>query len=360
MVPIRLANLSKEFTTPRGTVAAAVDVCLTVQSGELFFLLGPSGCGKTTLLRTVAGFIEPTKGRVFFGDRDVTDLPPERRDAAMVFQNYALWPHMTVADNVSFGPKVRGVPARRRQQLVAQLLATVRIAERATARPMELSGGQQQRVALARALAAEPKCLLLDEPLSNLDAALRAAMRWEIRRIVKSSGITAIYVTHDQAEALAIADRIALMRQGRIVQIGTGRELYEAPASRFVAEFIGEGNFLPAAVAGVEGSWVLLDTPLGRLRGRCTGDLRSGQEVTCCIRPECLRIGPGGAGEAELNRFTARLLEWVHLGEAARFRLESPRGVQLSGAAMPARPVAATGQDLSVAVASEDVTVLPR
>jgi len=357
VVPIRLENLTKRFDTPRGAIVAVDGVSAEIASGELFFLLGPSGCGKTTLLRILAGFVAPTNGRVFFGGRDVTAVAPERRDAAMVFQNYALWPHMTVAKNVAFGPEVRGVGRPERRRVVRDLLAMVRIAEKASARPMELSGGQQQRVALARALAARPKCLLLDEPLSNLDAALRAAMRWEIRRIVKSAGTTAVYVTHDQAEALAIADRIALMRDGRIVQTGSGPELYDSPASRFVAEFLGEANFLPATVAGRQGQWAVLDSPAGRLVGRSAADVRDGQKVVACIRPECLAALPAGKAGDE-NTFPARLIEWTHLGESARYRVKLPDGTEWAGAAMPARPPAETGAELTVRVAPDDVIVL--
>ena len=357
MVPIRLEKLSKRYRSRRGDVLAVDAVSLSVPTGELFFLLGPSGCGKTTLLRMLAGFVEPSAGRVFFGDRDVTDIPPERRDAAMVFQTYALWPHMTVEKNVAFGPATRGVARARRKQLVAGLLETVHIAEKASARPMELSGGQQQRVALARALAAEPKCLLLDEPLSNLDAALRAAMRWEIRRIVKAAGTTAVYVTHDQAEALAIADRIALMRDGRIAQIGTGRELYESPASRFVADFLGEANFIDGTVVGREGHWVVMDCPLGRLLGRSDRELSDGAAVAACIRPELLRVS-GEPAKSSINAFPARLIEWTHLGASARYRARTNRGVELEGASMPARAAAEVGAAVCVSVDPGDVVVL--
>ena len=352
-----MENLSKRFATPRGEVRAVDNVSLTVEGGELFFLLGPSGCGKTTLLRMLAGFVDPSAGRVYFGDRDVTNLPPERRDAAMVFQSYALWPHMTVARNVGFGLRVRGIPGRERERIVQEMLQRVRIAEKAQARPMELSGGQQQRVALARALAVKPRCLLLDEPLSNLDAALRSAMRWEIRRIVKTSGATAVYVTHDQAEALAIADRIALMRQGRIVQVGTGRELYEQPAGRFVAEFLGEVNFLPATVLGPEGAGLVsLETPLGRLRARAPTTLPAGTKITCGVRPESLRLGEPPRPGA--NTLKGRLLDWQPLGESARFRVRLGEGFELAGAVMPARQGLALGQEVAVSVAAEDVMVL--
>ena len=360
MFPVRLENLTKRFDTPGGTVAAVENVSLEIAAGELFFLLGPSGCGKTTLLRMLAGLAAPSSGKVFFADSDVTNVPPERREAAMVFQNYALWPHMTVARNVSFGPEVRHVPAAERKRIVRELLETVRIAEKASAKPMELSGGQQQRVALARALAVKPRCLLLDEPLSNLDAALRAAMRWEIRRIVKSSGATAVYVTHDQAEALAIADRIALMNEGRIVQVGTGRELYETPGSHFVAEFLGEANFIPAeAVGPAEAGGVMLETPLGRLRSCSPGPpAQPGSKLHCCIRPESLRIVAGGEQAGGENTFPARLTEWTHLGDTGRFRVALADGTELSGAAMPARPVAVPGRQVTIHVPPEDVIVL--
>ena len=359
MLPLRLEKLTKRFQTPRGTILAVDEVSVRIEAGELFFLLGPSGCGKTTLLRMLAGLAEPTAGKIFFGKQEVTHTPPERRDAAMVFQSYALWPHMTVAKNVGFGLQVRRIPGGERRRIVREMLQTVRIAEKASAKPMELSGGQQQRVALARALAVNPRCLLLDEPLSNLDAALRSAMRWEVRRIVKAAGTTSVYVTHDQAEALAIADRIALMRDGRIVQIGTGQQLYESPANRFVAEFIGEANFIPATMAGTDGQWVVLDTPIGQLRGRARERPEKGHRLACCIRPESLRLAARGSSAASAgeNVFSARLTEWTHLGDSARFGIELADGTKLSGAAMPARRVGQCGQEVTACVAAEDVIV---
>ncbi|MDP1662017.1 MAG: ABC transporter ATP-binding protein, partial [Phycisphaerales bacterium] len=230
----------------------AVDgVSLVVQPGELFFLLGPSGCGKTTLLRMIAGFIDPTGGTIAFTDdkggrRDVTHLPPNKRNTGMVFQSYALWPHMSVFDNVAFGLSVRKIDKAQTRLRVMEALSMVQMESLAQRKPNALSGGQQQRVALARALVIRPDVLLLDEPLSNLDAKLRTELRSEIRRICKQAGITGVYVTHDQKEALSMADRCAVMRSGRIVQIGTPHELYHRPASRFVAEFLGETNFIDA------------------------------------------------------------------------------------------------------------------
>jgi iron(III) transport system ATP-binding protein len=292
----------------------------------------------------------------------------------MVFQNYALWPHMTVAKNVAYGLEVRRIGSRERQQRVAELLQTVRIADKASAKPMELSGGQQQRVALARALAVRPSCLLLDEPLSNLDAALRAAMRWEIRRIVKQTGTTGIYVTHDQAEALAIADRIALMREGKLVQVGSGRELYESPNSRFVAEFLGEANFLSGKVASVHADAIRIETAAGILLARrpavpamehghplTTGSDQAtqvGAAVTCCIRPEGVRLF-SLPGEAQTT-VKGTLTEWTHLGESARFKVALHAGAELSGAAMPARELAGAGKEVTVYLSAQDVAILPQ
>ena len=262
MNSVRLEKIRKTF----GTTVALDDVDLTINAGELFFLLGPSGCGKSTLLRLIAGLHEPTAGRVFFNDRDVTDLGTERRNAVMCFQSYALWPHMTVADNVRFGLKVRGVKRSERNPRVAEVLKLVRMENLALRKPNELSGGQQQRVALARALAVKPDCLLLDEPLSNLDAKLRHEMRSEIRRICKEAGSTTIYVTHDQKEALSVADRIAVMDAGKVVQVGTPAELYDRPRTSFVADFIGQTNLIPGKVAGRMGNMLEVATAAGTVR----------------------------------------------------------------------------------------------
>jgi len=257
---------------------------LAVAPGELFFLLGASGCGKTTLLRTVAGFIRPDAGAVHFGDQDVTALPPERRDLGMVFQNYALWPHLNVAGNVGFGLEMRQVPAAERARRIDEALELVSLSGLGGRPVASLSGGQQQRVALARALVIRPQVLLLDEPLSNLDARLRQQMRSEIRRVCTQAGVTALYVTHDQTEALAVADRIALLHQGRVEQVGTPRELYERPATRAVAGFVGEANLLPATVADGTARCAL---------GACATTLPTGA-ATICVRPERLRLGETG------------------------------------------------------------------
>ncbi len=239
-VAINIKNLVKKF----GAVKALNDVSLDIQPGELFFLLGPSGCGKTTLLRHIAGFYIPDEGNILIDNENVTTLPPHKRDTGMVFQSYALWPHMTLAENVAFGLKMRKVAPDEIKRRVAEALDIVKMGDKAERKPNQLSGGQQQRVALARALVVQPRCLLLDEPLSNLDAKLRLEMRIEIRRICKEAGLTAVYVTHDQKEALSIADRLAIMRDGVIEQIGTPLEVFRKPINSFVASFIGETNFL--------------------------------------------------------------------------------------------------------------------
>ena len=242
---IAIENLSKSF----GGFLALDRVGLTIETGELFFLLGPSGCGKTTLLRHIAGFYQPDEGRILFDGKDVTRVPAHRRNTGMVFQNYALWPHLTVERNVAFGLEERRLPRAEVDRRVTEALRVVRLEDLARRKIHEMSGGQQQRVALARALVVRPACLLLDEPLSNLDSKLRLEMRQEIRRICREFQLTSIYVTHDQQEALSIADRIAILNAGKVLQVGAPEEIYRNPRNRFVAEFIGEGNFLTGHIA---------------------------------------------------------------------------------------------------------------
>ena len=279
---VSLHNITKRF----GTTPVVNDVSLDIADGELFFLLGPSGCGKTTLLRTIAGFYFPDAGTLKFGDRDVTTLPPNQRNTGMVFQNYALWPHMTVAGNVAYGLEVRKIPAAEKTQRVTAALAEVRMGEFADRPATLLSGGQQQRVALARALVVNPDVLLLDEPLSNLDAKLRLEMREEIRRLHKETGLTTIYVTHDQAEALSLADRVAVMNLGRIEQVGTPRELYRSPANDFVRDFLGAANFVEGRIMQIESGRVSVNTPHGDIVcALADPKLAAGQTVTCVVRP---------------------------------------------------------------------------
>jgi iron(III) transport system ATP-binding protein len=318
-VSVGIESVVKVF----GAFTALKDVSVLIHPGELFFLLGPSGCGKTTLLRCIAGFHRPEAGRILIGGLDVTPLPPHRRDTGMVFQSYALWPHMTLEENVAFGLEMRGVPRAEIRRRVGEALDLVHLADRAKTRPNQLSGGQQQRVALARALVIRPRCLLLDEPLSNLDAKLRLEMRMEIRRICKQAGLTAVYVTHDQKEALSVADRLAVMRDGAVEQTGSPEEVYRTPANRFVAGFIGEGNFIDGRVEGVGRDGVRVATPLGALcSARAPGGVAAGDRVTLCLRPESVRFDRPSAETPNVLR--GRYLESVYLGEVAQHRIGLP------------------------------------
>ena len=320
MGSITLSNIHKSY----GTTKAVDGVDLTIEQGELFFLLGPSGCGKTTLLRMIAGFIDPTEGQIAFDGADVTHMPPNRRNTGMVFQSYALWPHMTVAENVAYGLVLRKQPPATRATNIEAALAMVQMEDYAERKPNELSGGQQQRVALARALVVEHDVLLLDEPLSNLDAKLRLEMRVEIRRICKKSGITTVYVTHDQDEALSMADRIAVLKSGTVRQLGPPRELYRKPATRFVAEFLGETNFIESQVTSRKGDTVYLETASGPLEAAWDGvELEEGASVVCSVRPEAFRLA---TSSDEVNVLDGTIAEQIFLGDQAQNVVELQDG----------------------------------
>ena len=318
MLPLRLEHLTKRF----GNVTAVDDVSLAVEPGELFFMLGPSGCGKTTILRIVAGFYEPDAGRVFFGDKDVTALPPHRRRCGMVFQNYALWPHMTVLENLTFGLKVQGIEKAERRRQATAMLEVVQMAAYARRRPTQLSGGQQQRVALARALVIQPDLLMLDEPLSNLDAKLRMQMRTEIRRIQRSAGVTSVYVTHDQDEALAMADRLAVIRDGRIEALGNPRDLYLNPPTVWVAGFLGATNLLEGRIRTRVGAGAVVETALGAIRAALApADLAPGAAVTVSVRPESVRLLAAEGAAPTDNVFPATVLARTFQGETEQARV---------------------------------------
>ncbi len=307
MPEVRLLNISKKFDK----IVAVDNVSLQIHDGEYFSLLGPSGCGKTTLLRIIAGLVQPDEGEVYIEDRLVNLLPPEDRGIGFVFQEYALFPHMDVWDNVTYGPRVKAWGDKERERIGREMLEMVRLYERLDALPSELSGGMRQRVALARALAAGAKLLLLDEPLGALDAKIRLELRYELRRFAKDLELTAIHVTHDQGEAMVISDRIAVMRKGKILQVGTPQELYMKPKHVFVANFVGESNFLEGHILRVNKKESIIGLR-GGLSVRTLDTVhRKGEKVVVAIRPELLIVKKGH--ERKVNSF---------FGQVERLRFE--------------------------------------
>ena len=317
---ISIREVVKRF----GSVTAVDRVDLRVRHGELFTLLGPSGCGKTTLLRLLAGFYQPETGEIRFGDRVVSGRPPYERNIGMVFQNYALWPHMTVAGNVTYGLRLRKLPTGEIGARLAEGLRKVNLTGYESRYPGQLSGGQQQRVALARALVLNPDLLLLDEPLSNLDAKIRVQVRAEIKKLQWQLGITTIYVTHDQEEALSLSDRVAVMKDGRVQQVGAPKELYERPRTRFVADFVGTNNLVPGQVRERAGTSLVVDTALGPLRAVAEGPV--GERCVLAIRPENVAIAAGTEGTGEGNVVHGRVGFVAYLGSALRYDVESASG----------------------------------
>ncbi len=360
MISIRIQNLTKRF----GSTVALNGLDLAIEPGELFFLLGPSGCGKTTLLRSMAGFYSPDEGRIFFGDEDVTRLEPHKRNTGMMFQSYALWPHMTVAENVAFGLQERKVPRDEIKRRVGEALESVRMGDYGARKPNQLSGGQQQRVALARALVIRPRCLLLDEPLSNLDAKLRLEMRAEIRRVCKEFNLTTVYVTHDQKEALSMSDRMAVLDGGHILQVGGPREVYRRPVCKTVAHFIGETDFIDGKVLDVVGegrearAWV--ETAVGRFEG-VLGDPTQrpavDSPVTLSVRPECWALGDDARSQ---NCVRGRIGEAIYLGEVAQYQFMAGDVALKIYELNPSHVVSAQAGELYASVEPRDVVVLSR
>ena len=314
---LEIFDVSKSY----GTSKAVDSVSLQVQEGEFVSFLGPSGSGKTTTLQMIAGFVQPDAGTIRLGDRDLTTVPPHKRDIGIVFQNYALFPHLTVAQNVAFPLKMRRVAASEIKARVSRALERVRLADFADRKPTTLSGGQQQRVALARAFVFEPRVLLMDEPLGALDKKLREGLQYEITEITHSLGITTIYVTHDQDEALAMSDRIAIYNDGAIEQIGTGRDLYEKPASLFVATFMGDSNVIPGSLVGTDGA---IATAVGQLDGRPAPSVAgSGDGVDACllVRPENIALVAPAKGGVGVECTVESI---VYLGASQRVRVTVP------------------------------------
>ncbi|MBS7608286.1 MAG: ABC transporter ATP-binding protein [Candidatus Bathyarchaeia archaeon] len=289
MPDVRLVNVTKRF----GKIVAVDNVSLHIKDKEYFSILGPSGCGKTTLLRLIAGLIEPDEGEIYIGDRLVNDVPPEDRDIGFVFQTFALFPHMNAWENVTYGPRVKGFDVKKAERIGHEVLEMVRLHERLDAFPHELSGGMMQRIAVARALAAGAKLLLLDEPLGHLDAKVRNELRYEIRRMAKDLELTAIHVTHDQSEAMAISDRIAVMKKGKVLQVGTPQELYMNPKSIFVAHFIGGANFLEGFIADVTDKTATIELRGGLKIQAVNKGLNKGERVVLAVRPEVFTIKRG-------------------------------------------------------------------
>lgn len=354
MTRVSLRKVSKKF----GNVHAARDIELSISKGELFTLLGPSGCGKTTALRIIAGFEYPDSGQVFFDEEDVTYTKPYERGTAMVFQNYALWPHMSVFDNIAYGLEIKKLPREEVRKKVLEVLDLVGLRGLEGRYPLQLSGGQQQRVALARALVVEPRVLLLDEPLSNLDAKLRVRMREEIKRIQRTLSITTVYVTHDQEEAMSISDRVAIMNQGRILQVGTPQDIYFRPKNTFVATFIGKSTLLQGTVVRKDADNVLVDIG-GKIRilGKPMSDLplKEGGGAILVIKPEDFQVEP----PQEPHNVIEGVVEFsMFLGSFTQLRM-SVANQNLKVFVDPRREVK-PGDRFVVYVKIDDVLVFPR
>jgi spermidine/putrescine ABC transporter ATP-binding subunit len=316
---VKLENLSKYF----GQVKAVDDISLEVEEGDFLTMLGPSGSGKTTTLMLIAGFEFPTFGEIFVDGKSIVSIPSYRRNIGMVFQNYALFPHLTVDDNIAFPLKMRKTPKSNTRDKVDSILDLVQLTGLGSRYPRQLSGGQQQRVALARALVFNPPVLLMDEPLGALDKQLREYMQLEIKHIQEKLGITIVYVTHDQAEALTMSSKIAVMRAGRIEQIGAPDELYEKPANEFVAQFIGESNFLEGRVTGVSGTDVVVQTAAG-LEFRVIADKApvQGEEVKLCLRPEILFFVDAERKKEGINSVDATVEEAIYIGDLIKYKVD--------------------------------------
>jgi len=357
---VRLINLKKSF----GETEAVKDVNLIIERGDFFTFLGPSGCGKTTILRMIAGFTRPDSGGILFDGKEISDVPPWKRDVGMVFQNYALWPHMSVFENVAFGLKERSLPKSMVQEKTRKALVMVNLEGLEKRRPSELSGGQQQRVALARTLVIEPRLLLLDEPLSNLDAKLRIQMRHELVRIQRDLGITSIYVTHDQEEALTLSTRIAVMSKGRVVQVGAPKEIYEDPKSQEVADFVGTSNFFNARVAEWMDDQARVQTEEGfhlTVEEQDKSSLPVGSNILLNIRPESINLSLSGKVQTEENRIKGTVKTSAYIGSLVQYEVEVSTGkrVKVNVVNPRKKTLFKEGDKVTLVFSPEDVVAIP-
>ena len=348
---VHLSRISMDFAGFR----AVDDIDLTVKAGEFFSFLGPSGCGKTTILRMISGFIEPTAGEIRIGGQSMRGIGPNKRPTALIFQNLALFPLMSVWENSACGLEVRGGPKAKRRARAEDLLRTVDLASSADKRVSQLSGGQRQRVAIARALAVEPKVMLLDEPLSALDLKLRQHMRSELRAIQKRTNVTFVYITHDQGEALAMSDRVAVMSAGVLQQVGTPAEIYNEPANGFVASFVGENNLLPGQVVGTEGPFGQFHTPAGQFLGRLGPGIAVGSAAKLYVRPEHARLGEASEGR---NTLPIRISQVAFEGSFINAHDAGGRTHMVQMRNDPRVPVPNVGDRLGMAFAPEHALVL--
>jgi iron(III) transport system ATP-binding protein len=327
MPHVRLKNVVKCFDK----MVAVDHISFDVERGDFFTLLGPSGCGKTTTLRMISGFYEPDEGEIYIGDKLVNHVPPEKRNCGFVFQSYALFPHMTVFDNVAYGLKIRKVPKDEIKKKVSEALAKVGLIGYESRRPDQLSGGEQQRVALARVLVINPEVLLLDEPLSNLDAKLRVYMRSELRKIQRSLGITTIYVTHDQAEALSMSTKIAVMNKGKIEQIGSPIEIYGKPKTKFVADFMGLSNIFPAKILQSSNDLKLIETEFGTFNVRSAEEYSEGDSIYLLIRPEAIDVEKSEFNEPlKRNELYGKIIESSFVGGVAKYVIDIENNLTLT------------------------------
>lgn len=352
---VRVDRVSKRF----GSAVAVNDVSVEIAQGEFFTLLGSSGCGKTTLLRMIAGFLKQTAGSIYFGDSCIDDVPPQKRNTGMVFQSYAIFPHLSVVDNIAYGLRARGQSTSEIKAKVDRYLELTRLSHLGHRKPRELSGGQQQRVVLARAMVIEPDVLLMDEPLSNLDTEMRVHLRAEIRTLQRQVGITTIYVTHDQEEALLMSDRIAVMRDGQFEQVAKPHDIYNNPATRFVASFIGENNFLPVSGIRSENGLTALDLPGGWLV--TTAPLAAKEPLDAAIRPQDITLLPERSGEGAPG-LVGTLTDIQFLGGTVRYALDVGGGlvVQVAGSSRTGEALPENGSRHRLAVSPGALRLFPR